>query len=226
MGLRDSPRLARLARLARSVTHRPQLRFLLRSSLLLIGILALWWFGLRTPLLFGLQILEEAATPAAISVNDSGDWDFRIPVNDIHPEASGLVRVNHIEFTMPRADVTLFTFSLPFFWAIMLSPPFNRSQIHGLIWGSLAMIAIEVLLLFAAVEINTQGMIAHWHPQGDAWAKWWRQFASYMVTGVIPFFAPVFLAIAFSRELRTGILQFAAPRRTSQPARRRAAGKA
>jgi hypothetical protein len=200
------------------VTPRPQLRFLLRGSLLVIAILALWWFVLRAPLLIGLRILEEAATPAAISVNDPGDWDFRMPVNDIHQEPSGLVRVNHVEFTMPLADVTLFTFSLPFFWAIMLAGPLRRPQMYGLLLGSLLMMLLEVLLLFLAVEINAQGMIAHWHPGADALGKWWRQFAGYLVTGVVPFFAPIFLAIAFSRELRDGILQFAVPARP-QPQR-------
>jgi len=210
------------------VTDRPQLRFLLRGSLLLIGILSVWWFALRTPLLAALRVLEETATPAAISVNESGDWDFRMPVNDIHQEPTGLVKVNHVEFTMPRSDVTLFTFSLPVFWAMLLAAPFRRVPIYGLLCGSFAMMLFEVLLLFSAVELNTQAMVAHWHPAGDVWWKWWRQFAGYLVTGVAPFFAPVFLAIALSRELRSTILQFAGPakKRSPQRAKRRAAAKA
>jgi hypothetical protein len=210
------------------VTGKPQLRFLFRGSVLLIGILALWWIALRPPMLAALRVLEETATPAAISVNESGDWDFRMPVNDVHQEPSGMVRVNHVEFTMPRSDVTLFTFSLPVFWAIVLAAPFSRSQVHALLWGTLAMTLVEVLLLFSAVELNTQAMVAHWHPADDGWWKWWRQFAGYLVTGVVPFFAPVFLAIAFSRELRITILQFAGPatKRPPQRAKRRAAAKA
>jgi hypothetical protein len=191
--------------------------------MLLIGILAVWWLTLRTPMLAALRVLEETASPAAISVNESGDWDFRMPVNDIHQEPSGLVRVNHVEFTMPRSDVTLFTFSIPVFWAILLAGPFDKSQLRALLWGTLAMTLVEVSLLFAAVEINTQAMIAHWHPADDAWGKWWRQFAGYLVTGVLPFFAPMSAAVAFSRELRAGVLEFAAPRQRS---RARAAGKA
>lgn len=188
----------------------------------------MWWFALRTPLLAALRVLEEVATPAAISVNESGDWDFRMPVNDIHQEPTGLVRVNHVEFTMPRSDVTLFTFSLPVFWAMLLAAPFRRSQLHQLLWGTLAMTVVEVLLLFSAVELSTQAMVAHWHPADDVWWKWWRQFALYLVTGVVPFFAPVFLAIAFSRELRVMILQFAGPakKRPLRRAKRRAAAKA
>jgi hypothetical protein len=223
VGLWNSPFAGRAG-----VIDRPQLRFLLRGSLLLIGILSLWWFALRTPLLAALRVFEEAATPAVISVNESGDWDFRMPVNDIHQESTGLVRVRHVEFTMQRSDVTLFTFSLPVFWAMLLAAPFRRVPIYGLLWGTLAMMLFEVLLLFSAVGLNTQAMVAHWHPGDDVWWKWWRQFAGYLVTGVVPFFAPMFLAIAFSRELRTMILQFAGPaaKRSPQQAKRRTAAKA
>ena len=195
--------------------HRPQLRFLARGSLLLAGFLSLWWMALRTPMLVALRVLEETVSPAVISPNESGDWDVRIPVNDIHQEGSGLVRVNHIEFTMPRGDATLFTFSLPVFWAIMLAAGFDRSQAWGLLWGTVAMAAIEVGLLFAAFEINGQSAIAHWHP-ANAWETWWRQLAAYLVTGVLPFFAPILVAIVCSRELRTGLV----PRQAKRAAAR------
>lgn len=178
------------------------LRFLLRGSLLLTGILALWWLALQPPLLFLLRVSEETvmsllpgAGPArAIAVDAAGDWNFRVPVDDTRLEAGSLVRVDSVEFTIPRHDVLLFTFSLPLFWALMLAAPDVRSHLAALLWGTGALAAFEVLLLLGFVEINARGMVG--------WSGRWLELATYLATSVLPFFAPLAAALALHRDLR------------------------
>src|SRR5580658_4080181 len=118
---------------------RPQARFVLQGSALLIGMLTLWWFALQPPMLFLLRISESVTlrllSPGSgepIVVDSSGDWNFRVPVQD--SQGSVPVRLRAIEFTIPRADVVLFTFSVPVFWAIALAAPGVRLPVRVLLW--------------------------------------------------------------------------------------------
>src|ERR1700680_1297479 len=128
-------------------TPEPQVRFLLRGSALLIAMLALWWLALRSPMLFLLRLSESAAlrllpnadSTEPIAVDSSGDWNFRMPVEDTRRETirkNGPVKFQTVEFTIPRPDVVLFTFSLPVYWAMVLAVPMGRSGIRALIWGT------------------------------------------------------------------------------------------
>ncbi|HTS61876.1 MAG TPA: exosortase H-associated membrane protein [Candidatus Acidoferrales bacterium] len=201
-------------------------RFLVRGSLLLTGVLALWWFALQPPMLFALRVAGEAAISllpgstgaSAITLDESGDWNFRMPADEVHREAGGPVQVNSVEFTMPRRDVALFTFSVPLFWALMLASPGVRRHLNAMLWGTVLLAGVEVLLLLAHLGINRQAILAAWHPGASAW---WRELASYLITSVMPFFAPLCAAVWLQPELRA--LIFPWPARAERPAPRKAA---
>ena len=67
---------------------KPQTRFLLRGSALLIGLLTLWWFALLNPMLAVLQgsggvlggLILGGKNGELINENPSGDWTFCVPL--------------------------------------------------------------------------------------------------------------------------------------------------
>jgi hypothetical protein len=198
------------------LTLRPHARFLLRSSVLLIGMLGLWWFVLRAPMLFllresetvVLRLLSSNGSKEPITEDPSGDWSFRIPVDNTERALSrdtGPVRFRAIEFTIARADVVLFTFSVPVYWAIALAAPGVRSALRPLLWGTAVMAVVEVISLLALVEIGAHAAIAQIRPSVDGLDAWLREFGNDLIVGVIPFAAPVLAAVAFHPGLRSQI---------------------
>ena len=195
---------------------RPQARFVLRGSALLMAMLALWWFALQPPMLFllrscesvALRLLSSSSPTEPIAVDSSGDWNFRVPVEDTQRDTakgSGPVKFRAIEFTIPRADVVLFTFSVPVYWAIVLAAPWSRSALRPLLWGTAALSVVEVLSLLALVEITAYAVVAQWHSSPDGLAAWLRDVGNKLIVGVIPFAAPVLAAVALHPELRSQI---------------------
>ena len=209
------------------MTFAPELplRFLLRGSALLTFTLALWWLALRPPTLFLLRLSEAAALrlvsnagpTSPISVDDSGDWNFRVPVEDTWRDTiqkTGPMKFRAIEFTMPRADVVLFTFSLPVYWAIVLAAPLGKSGLRALLCGTALVFLIEVLSLLAQVEMMAYAILAQLHLASNAPATWslgtsfgmWsRELGTRLIAGVIPFAAPVVAAVALNHSLRSQI---------------------
>lgn len=180
-------------------------RFLLRASLLLPAVLLVWWFVLQSPMLVLLRPSEEtilrfAGSRAANSIveEDSGDWTFRVPIEG----SAGTAQINSIDFTMPRADVVLFTFSAPFFWAILIAASRARLAGRALLWGTLAIGIAEVLLLFAFLKINAYGELAQFDP-ATASLKWLRDLSLYLIVNVIPFVLPIATALSLCPDLRT-----------------------
>ena len=216
-------------------TLKPQVRFLLRGSALLIVMLALWWLALRPPMLFLLRVSESVAlrlvsntdSTDPITVDSSGDWNFRIPVEDTPRETvrkDGPAKFQSIEFTLPRADVVLFTFSVPVYWAIVLAAPMGRSGIRALLWGTALVSLVEVLSLLVQVEIFAYTVEAQLHVGADGLATWSREFGTRLVVGVIPFAAPVLAAVALHRDLRAQIFSWgASPPAIVKPAKTRPA---
>src|SRR5438132_893151 len=138
--------------------NRPPTRFLLRGSLLLILLLAVWWFVLLNPLLFLLQggggfalgVVYGGGSGDVASVAPSGDWNFTIPLEATvrnAPGHPGLSQIHSIEFTVPRADMLAFTFSVPVFWAIVLAAGGIRRNLRALALGTALMAAVEIVLL-------------------------------------------------------------------------------
>lgn len=194
----------------------PQVRLLLRGSALMIVMLAVWWLALRTPMLFllrvsasiALQLLPRADSVEPIMADPSGDWNFHVPIEDTPgtiQKMSGRVKFRAMEFTIPRPDVVLFTFSVPVFWAIVLSAPWGRSGIRALLWGTALVSLIEVLSLLAHAEMVAYETAAQLHSAAGGLAAWSRELGTRLVVGVIPFASPVLAAVALHGNLRSQI---------------------
>ena len=183
------------------VKLKPHVRFLLRGSALLAGMLAFWWLALQPPLLSLLNACEAVVLREPVAVDDSGDWNFRVTVDD----SAVTGKFNSIEFTIPRPDVVLFTFSLPVYWAIVLAAGWGKATIRALLWGTAVVLLIEVLSLFTQVKIFAYASLAQLHSLPGGWEVWMREFGTRMITGVIPFAAPMLIAVGLHRGLRSQV---------------------
>jgi len=201
-------------------TPKPQVRLLLRGSALLITMLSLWWLVLQPPMLFllrlsgsiSLRLLSNADSTEPIAVDALGDWNFHIPIEDTLGETiqkNGPVQFRNIEFTIPRQDVVIFTFSLPVYWAMVLATPIGR--IRALIWGTALVFMVEVACLLVHVEIIAYASAAQLHLAADGLGTWSREFGSRLVVSVIPFAAPVVAAVALHRGLKSQIFPVSNP---------------
>ena len=205
---------------------RPQARFLLRVSALLIGLLVLWWFVLLSPLLFLLRQSAELCASVAfggsarfIDVTATGDWTVHVPIETVIPMSPGQpapVAVHSIDFDLARADAGAFTFGLPVLWAILVAAPEIRRG-RPLALGTAAMMAVELVLFLVYVELFAHKTAAQWAQSQDAVSNWFYRFADYLLVSVIPYVAPFAVAIGVSGELRGQIFGWAA----GQPAARR-----
>jgi hypothetical protein len=198
---------------------KPPIRFLIRGSAALIAILALWWLALQPPMLYLLRMSESAAlrllpnadSEEPIEVNSSGDWDFHVAVSDTTRQTvrGGPIQFRSVDFTIPRADVVLFTFSLPVYWAIVLAVPIKRSGIRAFLWGTALVSAIQVVSLLALAEIEAYSVLAQLHPPEvglvTVVAGWARQFGNNLLVGVVPFATPVVAAVVLHGDLRSQI---------------------
>lgn len=198
----------------------PQLRFLTRASLLLLALLALWWFVLLDPMLGLLRIsagLAIRALPGAdatntITVDAAREWELRLPMPSANPEKIGAtplppaaapMKFRSIRLTLPPNIPNLLTLSLPLFWAVILAAPRARRLWRILVTGTAALVLIAPLSLLAcaAHRIRVNLYPSSSHLLGSLLA-----FASYLSIEVIPYMAPVLLAVSLHRELRTLIL--------------------
>jgi hypothetical protein len=185
---------------------KPQSRFLLRGSLLLVCLLSLWWFLLLSPM---LSMLKGAAGAfLLIQENPSGDWTLRVPLEmtlPATPEQPVTQQVHSIDFDIPRSDVIAFTFSLPVYWAIILAAPAVRRNLRPLLVGTAVMAAVEVAMLLAFAEISARNTAAQLGGGEDALGKWARQFGGYLLASVLPYATPFVVALWLHRVLRAEI---------------------
>jgi hypothetical protein len=185
---------------------KPQSRFLLRGSVLLVCLLSLWWFLLLSPMLSMLQ--GAAGAFLLIQENPSGDWTLRVPLEmtlPATPEQPVAQQVHSIDFDIPRSDVIAFTFSLPVYWAIILAAPGVRRNLRPLLVGTVVMAAVEVAMLLVFAEISARGTAAQLSGGEDAVGKWARQFGGYLLASVLPYATPFVVALWLHRGLRTEI---------------------
>lgn len=188
-----------------------QRRFLFRSSALLISVLTVWWFLLQGPMLLmlyaGARIPFGLMQNAAVTIGPSGDWSFRIPVQDSPDEVLrrfGSARIDSMEFTAPGADILPFTLGLPVYWAVALAVP-GRRRIRLMIWGSLLQLAIGVVSLVLFAEAMAYNSLGQMRPDTGALARWVRDLGYYLVTAVVPYAAPVIAAVWLHPWLRLQI---------------------
>jgi hypothetical protein len=198
---------------------KPQTRFLLRGSALLIGLLTLWWFVMLNPLLSTLEaaggvvgaLVLGGRSGELIQENPSGDWSFRVPLEKTIPATPGqpAQQIHSIDFDMPRGDVIAFTFSLPVFWAVILAAPGLRRSLGPLAIGTVIMAAVELAFLLLFAEISARKAAAQLVPgsQGPAQA-WLLHFGEYLTVSVLPYATPFLIAFAVHRDLRWHVFQW------------------
>jgi hypothetical protein len=185
---------------------KPQTRFLLRGSVLLVGLLSLWWFLLLSPMLYMLK--GAAGAFLLIQENPSGDWTLRVPMEKTlpaTPQQPVAQQVHSIDFDIPRSDVIAFTFSLPLYWAIILAAPGVRQNLRPLLVGTAVMAAVEVAMLLVFAEISARNTAAQLGGGEDAVGKWARQFGEYLLASVLPYATPFVVALSLHRGLRAEI---------------------
>ena len=212
----------------------PQLRFFLRGSALLIGVLLLWWWLLTAPLVGALRLAADVtihALPgggamAHIATDTAGNWQIQAPApawlgrqgatQKMFGATPGqAVKVRSIRLAVSPDVPVLFTLVFPVFWAIALAAPWSRRSWRVLLVGTALMFleAWLAILLYAAAKVNdTLHMFS-------ATATTVLDFAEYLNMYVAPYLAPILIALALHRELRTLIL-FGEPASDSPPGRR------
>lgn len=215
---------------------KPQTRFLLRGSALLIALLVLWWFVLMTPLLYVIKSGAEVCGSLVfggpsqwITEKADGDWTVEVPIEATIPpppgEAGPPTHVQSIDFDLARTDAATFTFGLPTYWALVLAVPGIRRRLRPLVLGTLVVAFLEIVMLLIFVEIFAHRTAAQWAPP-DALTAWGLHFGDYMVVNVVPYILPFLVAIWLDGALRFQIFRWgsdpAAPKaETAKPARRR-----
>jgi hypothetical protein len=188
------------------MAFKPQTRFLLRGSALLICLLTLWWFVLLGPMLYLLKGAAGVFLP--IEENSSGGWTLRVPLEKTLPPTpqQPVARlIGSVDFDMPRGDAVTFIFSLPVYWAIILAAPGVRRNFRPLVVGTLVMSAAEILLLLGFAELTALSAASQLSGAGHV-AEWFRQVGVYLVVGVLPYAAPFIVALSLHDELRSEVL--------------------
>jgi hypothetical protein len=176
-------------------------RFLLRASGFFVALVAFWWFELRMPLLDWVQFSTEQLlaalpgvhSPTSVSIEAGRVWDLQVPApggRSIHLLA---------EERIP----TLYTVSLPLYWAVMLAAPWSRRMWFPLALGTgiLLLLPSVSLLIYAAhaVKLNLYRSAAP--ALGYA-----LNFADYMAMTVVPYVLPPLLALGLYADLRRVVL--------------------
>lgn len=181
---------------------KPQTRFLLRGSALLVGLLTLWWFVLLGPM---LSLLKGAAGGFLfIAENPSGDWTVRVPLEQTlsaTPQQPAQ-QIHSVDFDIRRGDVISFTFSLPVYWAIILAAPGVRRCLRPLLLGTVLMSAVELVLLVIFAQITARNAVSQLDGAVDAGGKWVRHLGEYLIISVLPYAVPFVVALSLHRELR------------------------
>jgi hypothetical protein len=179
----------------------PQLRFLLRASLLFVTLLALWWFVLRAPLLdwvqfsseFILQHIPGVHSPTGVNIEAGRVWNLQVPVpggRSIHVRAEERLPV-------------LYTVALPLYWAVLFAGPWSRRIWRAFAIGTAILLAVPALslLVYAAhvVKLNLYRSAA------PAFG-YLLNFADYLGANVMPYLFPPLLALALYPDLRSIVL--------------------
>ena len=198
-----------------------QTRFLLRGSVLLIGLLTLWWLVLLGPMLYMLK--GAAGGFVLIRENPTGNWTLRVPLErtlPATPQRPVAQRIRSIDFDLERKDLVGFTFSLPVYWAVILAVPGVRRSLRPLLLGTALMSLVELLLLLAFAQIGARNAAAQYSGSEDAVGKWIRRVCEYIVVGALPYAVPFVVALSLHRGLRGAVFPWTKAAKPSAPARR------
>ena len=140
----------------------PQLRFLLRGSLLVVVMLTVWWMLLLDPLLGALRVstglalhLAPGNGSTAHATNDlSGNWVLQVPLpgfiqrsdaaQKMFDPAVRPVRLPSLKLAVARDVPVLFSLVFPLFWAAALAAPFSRRTWKILLAGTALVYLISI----------------------------------------------------------------------------------
>ena len=200
--------------------RRPQFRFLLRASLLLIVMLALWGALLLDPLRAGLRAFTVAAiwlipgdgSTAEAVIQPNGDWALRLPmpaavarqdaVQQMFGRASrdaAPVKVRSVRLVIEAKYPVLFTAGLPFYWALILVSGWTWRRGRLLLEGSGVLFAVAVVsLVFYAIRTAIKNV----HLINGGAAGFLLDSGEYFVVNVVPYLTPLLLALYLDLELR------------------------
>jgi hypothetical protein len=215
----------------------PQISYLLRVLVLLIVLLTVWWVALD-PILGSLRLSTELAFRVMFPFSAAteitvvpGGWHIKAPVpqsigqrDDIQQifgrksKADPPVKVRSLQLDIPPRRPTLFTVSLPFFWAMTIAAPWTRRTLRILLIGTLALGFIATLSMVYDVVytfVNFTHMVI-----GD-FTRAVLDTVNYFNLNAVPYIAPMFSAVALNAALRTVIFTFQpAPEAAPEPLRR------
>jgi hypothetical protein len=199
-------------------------RFLLRALLFLALMLALWWLVLLNPLLAGLRLSAEltlrllpgGSSVSHVTIGPDQNWTFQVPapaavVNQAQTQqmlgaaaaGSGRIKIRSMKVEGAARFPILFTVSLPLYWAILLAAPGWRRLLLRLSCGT-AVLAALALLSIAAYAIRLVG--GYFQLTTDGLPGFLMDSAMYLAAGVVPYLAPVLVALSLDGELRGLIL--------------------
>jgi len=216
------------------------LRFLLRALVSLALMLALWWLVLLNPLLAGLRFTAEltlrllpgGSSVSHVTIGPDRNWTFQVPapavvVNQAKTQqmlgaaagGSGRIKIRSMKVEGAGRYPILFTVSLPLYWAILLAAPGHRRLLLRISCG-MAVLAALALLSIAVYAIRLVGGYFQLTTQGLP--GFLTDSAMYLAAGVVPYLAPVLVALSLDGELRSLILAGeAAPAAAAAPPRRK-----
>lgn len=208
----------------------PQLRFLLRGSVLLVAMLALWWWVLLNPLLgwvrlsteLTLRLLAGASSTSHITVDAQGDWTLQVPLPAFVskrdtvqqmfgpvPKGTSPVKVRSFKLEASGRYPVLFTLGFPLYWAMVLAAPRSKRIWRALIRGT-ALVAIIAPLSLMFYVVYAISEYFHLIPAGPA--HYMMDFGEYLNLNVTPYAAPVLIAMWLHTELRSQIFSWDARR--------------
>lgn len=202
----------------------PHLRYLLRVLLLLAALLALWWTLLLGPLMATLRASTElvfrvclpASPPARIEIQPNGDWHFQMPVppaiarrDEIQrmfgrtSKDAPFVTVRSLKLEMPGGYPSLFTVAVPFFWAVVLAIRWTRRTARTLAAGTGILLVLAVIL--AVFEVVRVFLVSTGLLPAGGLASALVRAGDFAALNVIPYLAPVVLALLLDRDLQSMI---------------------
>lgn len=204
----------------------PHVRYLLRVMAWGSAMLALWWILLLGPLEATLRFSTEllfraclwADPPAQMALDAEGRWTIRVPVpaavarrdeiqqlfGRLSPDAP-YVKVRSLRLEIPGRDSALFLATLPFFWALLLPGSGKGRNWRALAKGTVILLPVAVMLMSFDV---VRTFILNTHLKISALVAWLLHAGDVAALDVIPYLAPVVLALALDEGLRSSIFSW------------------
>jgi len=201
------------------VRTNPQLRFLLRGSLLVVVMLIVWWMFLLDPLLDALRVstglalhLAPGNGSTARAIDDpAGNWVLVVPlpafvqrsaaVQKMFDPAIRPVRLPSLKLAISRDVPVLFSLVFPLFWAAALAAPFNRRTSKILLAGT----ALVYFISVGSIILYSVYMIDRNLGYTTGAANTVLNFFEYLNMYVVPYAAPLLVALALNSDLRAQI---------------------